>query len=104
MLLVITDGASTGGITSLRTPVKDLVDLRVNIFSVGVGNGLIKSELEFMASEPKNSHVFYVRDMAELPNLLHTLAQSSCQGKVWYGFYRMVRLTLCCEIGKCGRK
>lgn len=79
MLLIVTDGASTGGINSLRTPVSDLRAMSVNIFSVGVGRNLIRAELEFMASEPKDSHLFFVRNMAELPNLLHTLANSSCQ-------------------------
>ena len=81
MLLVVTDGASTGGIKTLRTPVADLIDIKVNIFSVGVGDNLVKEELRFMASEPKDSHVFFVRNMAELPKLLNTLAKSSCQGE-----------------------
>ena len=82
ILLIVTDGASNGGIASLRTPVQELLSIKVNIFSVGVGQNLNRRELEFMASEPKASHLFYVRNMAELPNLLHTLAESSCQGKV----------------------
>ena len=81
MLLIVTDGASTGGIQSLHTPVSDLRAMSVNIFSVGVGRNLIRAELEFMASEPKDSHLFFVRNMAELPKLLHTLTNSSCQGK-----------------------
>ena len=81
ILLIVTDGASSGGIQSLRTPVSDLRAVSVNIFSVGVGSSLNREELEFMASEPKDSHLFYVRNMAELPKLLHTLANSSCQGK-----------------------
>lgn len=81
MLLIITDGASNGGINSLRPPVSDLRAMSVNIFSIGVGSSLIQEELEFMASEPKDSHLFFVSNMEELPNLLHTLTNSSCQGK-----------------------
>ncbi|XP_078353361.1 uncharacterized protein LOC144638092 isoform X2 [Oculina patagonica] len=79
MLLIVTDGASTGGIKTLQIPVAELKAMKVNIFSVGVGKNLNRNELEFMASEPKDSHLFYVRNMAELPKLLHTLAKSSCQ-------------------------
>lgn len=81
MLLVLTDGASSGGMNSLRVPVQELRSMKVNIFSVGVGQNLNRAELEIMASDPKDSHIFYVRNMAELPQLLHTLAKSSCQGK-----------------------
>ena len=81
MLLILIDGANSGGISSLRTPVSDLGAMSVNIFSVGVGGYVSRAELEFMASEPKDSHLFFVRNMAELPTLLHTLANSSCQGK-----------------------
>ncbi|CAH3168650.1 unnamed protein product [Porites evermanni] len=79
ILLVVTDGASNGGIKSLRSPVEELRSSKVNIFSVGVGQSLNRNELEFMASDPKASHLFFVRNMAELPNLLNTLAESSCQ-------------------------
>ena len=81
MLLIVTDGASSGRIQSLQIPVSELRAMKVNIFSVGVGRNLIRDELRFMASEPKDSHLFFVRNMAELPKLLHTLAKSSCQGK-----------------------
>ena len=81
MLLIITDGASSNGLKSLTVPVNELRAMKVNIFSVGVGNSVNKNELQVMASEPKDSHIFSVRNMAELPKLLHTLAQSSCQGK-----------------------
>lgn len=81
ILLIVTDGASNGGIPTLRLPVQELKSIKVNIFSVGVGQNLNRAELEFMASDPKASHLFYVRNMAELPKLLHTLAKSSCQGR-----------------------
>lgn len=81
ILLVVTDGASNGGIKSLRSPVDELRSSKVNIFSVGVGQSLNRNELEFIASDPKASHLFFVRNMAELPNLLNTLAESSCQSK-----------------------
>ena len=85
ILLIVTDGASNSGINKLRVPVEELRSMKVNIFSVGVGQNLNRAELEFMASDPKASHLFYVRNMAELPQLLHTLASSSCQGK---GYHR----------------
>lgn len=81
MLLIITDGASSNGLKSLTAPVNELRAMKVNIFSVGVGANVNQNELQFMASEPKDSHIFFVRNMAKLPELLHTLANSSCQGK-----------------------
>ena len=65
----------------LEKSIKDLRAMKVNIFSVGVGNRLNIRELRFMASEPKSSHTFHVNSMGDLTNLLQTLADASCQSK-----------------------
>ncbi|XP_048582331.1 uncharacterized protein LOC5506315 isoform X2 [Nematostella vectensis] len=78
MLLILTDGVSTSGMASLKTPTQLLKASHVNIFTVGIGSNINKQELEFMASDPKNSHVFYVSSMAQLPTLLTAISEASC--------------------------
>ena len=68
---------------SLRYPVKQLKDSGVNIFSIGVGRKINRNELNFMASEPISSHVYFVKNMNELTAILHQLATSSCKGKYY---------------------
>jgi len=79
LILVITDGSSTGGIVNLRSAVDKLKSMKVNIISIGIGPRLNRAELEMMASDPKESHVFFIRNAGELNNLLQSLVKTSCQ-------------------------
>ena len=81
LILVITDGSSTGGIINLRSAVDKLKSMKVNIISIGIGPRLNGAELQMMASDPKESHVFFIRNAGELNNLLQSLVKISCQGK-----------------------
>lgn len=81
LILVITDGSSTGGIINLRSAVDKLKSMKVNIISIGIGPRLNRAELQMMASDPKESHVFFIRNAGELNNLLQSLVKTSCQGK-----------------------
>lgn len=55
--------------------------MKVNIISIGIGPRLNRAELEMMASDPKDSHLFFVGNAGELKNLLRSLVKTSCQGK-----------------------
>lgn len=81
IVLVITDGSSTGGIIKLRSAVEKLKSMKVNIISIGIGPRLNRAELKMMASDPKASHLFFIRNAGELNNLLQSLVKTSCQGK-----------------------
>ncbi|XP_015763702.1 PREDICTED: uncharacterized protein LOC107342725 [Acropora digitifera] len=78
VLLVITDGQATGGINTIKAPIKLLKDSSVNIISVGVGKGTGINELRFMASSPTSSHLFSVENTNQLGNLIGSITASSC--------------------------
>ena len=80
--MVITDGRSTRGINSLRAPVKQLKDSSINFVSIGVGSKINRQELQIMASDPVNSHVFYVSNMNQLQTLVGTITTASCSCKL----------------------
>ncbi|XP_068676816.1 uncharacterized protein [Montipora foliosa] len=79
VLIVLTDGAVTGGMGTLRIPLKNLKKSNVNIFAIGVGSKVKKEELELMATEPIKDHVFYVANMQQLLTLLQRIGDSSCK-------------------------
>ena len=81
ILVVLTDGASTGGEKSLRVPLKNLEQSYVNIFAIGIGRNINKRELEMMATPPVKEHVFYVATMKELQTLLTSIGESACTSK-----------------------
>lgn len=86
MLIVITDGKATGGMQTLKAPIKLLKDSSVNIISVGVGKNINPSELQFMASLPSSRHVFSVQNMNQLRTLIGSITASSCTSKCsWLG-------------------
>lgn len=84
VLVILTDGASTPGLSSLKEPVRLLKESHVNIFTIGIGQRINKRELDLMASLPTESHVFQVASMSELPKLLQRISDSSCQGMKWF--------------------
>ena len=79
--MIITDGQSTGGMPTLRAPIKKLKDASVNIISIGVGDKTNRNELEFMATSPASTHVFSVKNMAQLRNLIGSITGASCSSK-----------------------
>lgn len=77
--MIITDGESTGGIKTLKEPIKKLKDSSVNIISIGVGDKTNRNELNFMAST--KAHVFSVKNMDQLRVLIGSITSSSCSSK-----------------------
>lgn len=82
--MIITDGQSTGGINTLRDPIKKLKDDSVNIISIGVGNKANVHELKFMATSPTSTHVYSVQNMDQLKNLIGSITSSSCSSEFFF--------------------
>lgn len=52
----------------------------VTVFSIGVGSGIQDTELNAMATDPDNTHVFRVTDFSSLNTIKGTLSQKTCEG------------------------
>ena len=72
---------ATGGMGTLKAPIKRLKDSSVNIISVGVGKKTKLNELKFMASSPTNTHLFSVQNTHQLRTLIGSISESSCTSK-----------------------
>lgn len=75
--VVITDGKSNSRSETLAEAVK-LRNSGVIIFSVGVGDGVDRSELSGMAS--KSSYVFDVASFSALDSIRDKLTKTACEG------------------------
>ena len=65
----------------MRAPIKKLKDASVNILSIGVGGKTNRDELIFMASSPAETHVFSVKNMEKLEDLIGSITGASCSSK-----------------------
>lgn len=79
VLIVITDGRSRDG---LIQPSEELKRSGVIIISVGIGKRYDKAQLNVMASNPKEKHVF-TAEFSQMSNVVNALQQSSCEGRLW---------------------
>ncbi|XP_033755763.1 cartilage matrix protein-like [Pecten maximus] len=76
--IVITDGMSnSAGATA--TEAAQLRGDGITVFSVGVGSGPKTTELNAMATDPDNQHVFVVNNFDALTQIKGTLAQKACE-------------------------
>ncbi|XP_028390643.1 uncharacterized protein LOC114515559 [Dendronephthya gigantea] len=78
ILIVFTDGKSHG---SVEQPSKELKNIGVVIYSIGIGSGIDVSELETMASPAAKDHVFFLRNFYELSALEKNIPYSACNEK-----------------------
>ena len=53
----------------------------VELFIIGVGEGVDLQKLQAIASEPVERHVFQVTDYDELPMLIYRVKNSICPGE-----------------------
>ena len=79
MLLLLTDGMSQSGSQKLSHAATLLKNNFVNIISIGVGPKVRKSELELIASRPINQHVFEVKDVWSLKDIVDTVKTEACK-------------------------
>ena len=81
---------STGQSNSMSATASEAAKLRamgVTVFSIGVGSGAKMSELNAMATDPDNSHVFTVTNFNSLNTIKGTLAKQTCQGLYAFAFH-----------------
>ncbi|XP_042194286.1 cochlin [Callorhinchus milii] len=74
VLIVITDGQSYDDV---RGPAAEAHQSGITIFSVGI-SWAIEAELKAMASEPKESHSFFVRDFPMVSKLVPDIIKGIC--------------------------
>lgn len=79
--IVITDGKSQSPPATAQEAQR-LRDKGVTVFSVGVGAGPNLPELNSMATDPDNQHVFVVNNFDALTQIKGTLQQKACEGKI----------------------
>ncbi|XP_066936875.1 uncharacterized protein [Clytia hemisphaerica] len=77
VLVVITDGRSNGGVSSVRKPADDLKKNHVNIFAVGAGNNVNSHELNAIASS--SDHVMRISSINALQGILGKLQSAVCK-------------------------
>jgi hypothetical protein len=77
--LIFTDGYSDDDVYG---PSTNLKSDHVVIFCIGLGNVLSQSELDFMASDPDNEHVFTLGGYEELnpEEFVKFLDAATCEG------------------------
>ena len=78
ILIVVTDGRSNNKPNTLQEAA-ELHKTNMNVFAVGVGSNLDRTELEAIASKPQN--VFTVSNFDALDSLQATLKKTACEGQ-----------------------
>lgn len=81
--ILLTDGLSQDYVLE---PSKAAAKAGIRMFAVGIGEAL-KVELEEIAAEPKNAHVFYVTDFNAIDKIRGRLRRRLCESKSthWLG-------------------
>eukprot|EP00039_Didymoeca_costata_P018197 m.332535 g.332535 ORF g.332535 m.332535 type:complete len:3185 (-) comp16959_c0_seq1:2670-12224(-) len=77
VLIVMTDGTSTTGYEPADV-AKEIRDINANIFVMGVGDGVNVNELNSMASDPIDSHVYALKAFDQIISVVTSVAASSC--------------------------
>lgn len=77
--VLLTDGYSNG--RAVGGPARELRNLGVNIFSIGVGHYVNPAELKAIASDPDSTHVFRLNSFNDLSGWVDKLSAVSCDGK-----------------------
>lgn len=61
----------------------------VQVFTVGVGSGVDKSELNAVATDPDNTHVLTVTDFSKLQQITASLNSKACAGIYYFFLFRI---------------
>lgn len=78
VLVLMTDGPSSDDITE---PARKLRDMGVKIITVGIGPQIDKAQLNDIASDPDEEHVF-TSDYDNLASIIRRTQKASCVGKI----------------------
>ena len=79
--IIVTDGRSNNA-AATQAAANAARAAGIELFSVGVGSGVSRAELNSMATDPDNSHVFMVDDFSKLAQIKSAFQQQTCQGKL----------------------
>lgn len=88
--ILLTDGRSQDYVLE---PSKKAAKADIRMFAVGIGEAL-KEELEEIAAEPKNAHVFHVTDFNAIDKIRDRLRRRLCESKSAIGTTANKTLTL----------
>ncbi|KAK7493781.1 hypothetical protein BaRGS_00014922 [Batillaria attramentaria] len=75
--IIITDGKSNNPAKTQQQAAALRAD-GVEVFSIGVGNGISRPELNVMATDPDSSHVYTVDDFSKLASIKSAFQQQTC--------------------------
>ena len=79
-VILLTTGTSSDKVLK---PVQRLVDKGVDIFCIGVGAGVVRSEILTMAKDPQHA---YITGFSGLANIVKRIAKKACGGNQPYNF------------------
>ena len=80
VMLVFTDGQSDS-LAQTAEAASEASQSGIQLFSVGIGDSVLQSELEAIASDPDVDHVFNVNDFASINTILSALVEGACNGR-----------------------
>lgn len=89
--ILLTDGRSQDYVLE---PSRLAAKAGIRMFAVGIGEAL-KEELEEIAAEPKNAHVFHVTDFNAIDKIRGRLRRRLCESKSFIRLFLNPLLTLC---------
>jgi len=75
---VMTDGKASRGFS---TDAQNLKDLKVNVYAIGIGDGISISELVEIASYPPDHYVYTVEDFDHIQDILSESVAKICNSK-----------------------
>lgn len=78
--IIITDGASV--LDDPRSPAKLLRHSNVEVFTIGVGEGADKAELERISSHPTNEHTMMIKDFDHMIHIKKKFIKKFCPQKM----------------------
>ena len=78
--IIITDGKSNHP-DQTKAQAEAARKAGITLFSVGVGSGVSRPELNEMATDPDSSHVFTVDDFSKLAQIKALFQEQTCDGE-----------------------
>ena len=67
------------------------------MFVVGIGHSVATTELNAIATDPDNKHVFTVGEYKQLPSIIEKLTTLTCDGNHFrFCFYACIFLQMSC--------
>ncbi len=77
--MVFTDGRSNRG--NLNSAVMAIRSASIQVYAIGIGN-INRDELQFIASDPDDQHVFILRNYLDAAAFVDFLSITTCDGEL----------------------